>query len=98
PMVVLSPADLAREAGTYHLAEPNADVAVVLKEGKLFLDIPGQEEVTLLPVGGRRFRASAPAPDGVFVTFRPAAGSEGEMLLEDAAGGRLVLKKQAGFT
>jgi CubicO group peptidase (beta-lactamase class C family) len=75
------------EAGNYFLAEANMTMAVAAKDGKLTLSVPGQPTYTLEPVGGRRYKL-AEAPEGFYVTFRPAKDSpqETEMYLEQPQG------------
>lgn len=73
-----SPTDLQREVGNYLLAQANLTFDVALTEGKLVMTVPGQPAYTLENVGGRRYKLSAPAPPGFFVTFRPVKDKESE--------------------
>ncbi len=82
-----APAENApREVGKYTVA--NLTVEVTMKDGKLVLNVPGQPPYELANIGGRRYKfaSGAPAADGYFVTFRPAADGSGksEMFLEQA--------------
>src|SRR4051812_15194804 len=69
--------DLQREVGKYLLAEASMIFDVALKDGKLSLTVSGQPEYGLENVGGRRYKLAG-APDGFFVTFRPAKNNGAE--------------------
>ncbi|HST53255.1 MAG TPA: serine hydrolase [Pyrinomonadaceae bacterium] len=75
------------EAGNYFLSEAGMTMPVAAKDGKLTMSVPGQPTYTLEPVGGRRYKL-AEAPDGFYVTFRPAKDNpqETEMYLEQPQG------------
>jgi CubicO group peptidase (beta-lactamase class C family) len=73
-----SAGDLQREVGEYSLAGAALTIKVALTDGKLTLSVPNQPTVVLENVGGRRYKLAAPAPDGIFVTFRPAKSRENE--------------------
>jgi len=79
--------DMQREVGRYLLAEASMTVAVVMKDGKLLLMVPGQPQYELQNVGGRRYKLIG-APEGFSVTFRPVKNSdaETEMYLEQPQG------------
>lgn len=84
---------MAAEAGVYK--HPSGfQVEVRFAAGKLELLVAGQPNYPLENVGGRRYRLGSPAPDGFFVTFRPAAGDPAatEMYLQQPQG-NLVLEK-----
>src|SRR5207248_2071776 len=67
------------------------------RDDRLVLSIPGQPALPLVHVTGRRYKLASPAPDGFFITFRPAASDPKatEALLEQPQG-NVVLVKQAG--
>lgn len=81
------------EVGKYLLAEAQVNFEVSMKDGKLWLTVPGQPQYELENVGGRRYKL-ANAPDGFFVTFRPVKEREAEteMFLEQPQG-NLVLAR-----
>lgn len=62
----------AGEAGTYTLTGAPMALSVTAKNDALFLQPTGQPNLPLIPLGGRRYKIGFPAPDGFFVTFRPA--------------------------
>lgn len=80
------------EVGGYLLAEAGVTIEVSLKDGLLWMTVPGQPTYKLENVGGRRYKL-ADAP-GFFATFRPVAGKpeESEMYLEQP-NGKFTLKK-----
>ena len=87
--------DPKSEVGTYPVpGTGGAALEVVWKEGKLVLLAPGQPEIVLEPVGGRRYKFAEPAPEGFFVTFRQAdeAAAETQMFLEQPHG-NVTLKR-----
>ncbi len=87
--------DPAREVGVYPLA-PNFDLDVALKDGKLTVHPTGQPELPLKNVGGRRYTISAPAPPGIFLTFRPAKDdAKATELLFEQNGASVVAKPKA---
>lgn len=81
------------EAGTYHLAKANIDLAVEFKDDKLTIQVPGQPACALERVSGRRYRIAPPAPLNSYVTFRPTQKDPQavEMLLEQAGGSVTVV-------
>ena len=83
------------EVGKYALGALNIEVA--FKDGKLRATVPGQPEYELINVEGRRYKLGAPAPDGIFMTFRPVKGSEPntEMYLEQPHGNLTLPKAKA---
>ena len=66
------------EEGSYRMEGAPVNFTVILKDGKLSLNVPGQPSFQLENVGGRRYKLGAPAPEGFFVTFRPVKDKEGE--------------------
>ena len=80
--------DLQREVGEYSLAGAGLIIKVGLTDGKLTMSVPDQPTVVLENVGGRRYKLAAPAPEGIFVTFRPAKNRENEteLFLEQPQG------------
>jgi CubicO group peptidase (beta-lactamase class C family) len=91
-----TPVKIEDEAGNYLLAEANVTMAVAAKDGALTLSVPGQPTYTLVNVGGRRYKLGG-APDGFYVTFRPAKDSpqETEMYLEQPQGNYTLKRLKA---
>ncbi|HKC63517.1 MAG TPA: serine hydrolase domain-containing protein, partial [Pyrinomonadaceae bacterium] len=91
--------DMQREVGKYLLAEASLTFNVEMKDGKLWLTVPGQPQYELQNVGGRRYKL-ADAPDGFFVTFRPAKNNtaETEMYLEQPQGNYVLARIKADET
>ena len=89
--------DPKNEVGLYTLREAGFDVDVKLEGDKLTMTVPGQPTYPLENVGGRRYKLSAPAPDGFFATFRQAKESPEatEMYLEQPQGNYVLPKKVA---
>lgn len=85
------------EAGTYRLAQANVDFTVAFNDGRLALRVPGQPTYPLENIGGRRYKLAAPAPDGFFITFRPAKEKvgESEAYLEQPHGNFVLTKLKA---
>jgi CubicO group peptidase (beta-lactamase class C family) len=85
------------EAGTYLLKEANVNAEVVFKEGKLIFTVPGQPPYPLENVGGRRYKFGAPAPAGLFITFRPVkdAPEQTEAFLEQPQGNFVLSRVKA---
>ncbi len=85
------------EAGNYTFQD-KLTIAVTSKEGKLTAKIAGQPALPLIPVGGRKYKLSDPAPDGFFVTFRPNEKDPkiAEMFLEQPGVKIALTKKSAG--
>ncbi|HKR02917.1 MAG TPA: serine hydrolase [Pyrinomonadaceae bacterium] len=79
--------DPSREVGKYLLTEASVTFTVEMKDGKLWVSVPGQPEYQLESVGGRRYKL-ANAPEGFFVTFRPVKdkAAETEIYLEQPQG------------
>lgn len=88
--------DPAREVGKYLLAEASINFDVEMKDGKLWLTVPGQPTYELAPLGGRRYKL-ANAPAGFFVTFRPVKEKEAEteMFLEQPQGNLVLARIKA---
>lgn len=98
PEAARAPAgDISREVGKYLFAEANFNIIVEAKEGKLWLVAPGQPSYELANVGGRRYKLTG-APDGFFVTFRPAKGNEAEteVYLEQPHGNYVLQRIKEG--
>jgi CubicO group peptidase (beta-lactamase class C family) len=89
--------DMKSEVGTYNLAEAGLNVEVAMVNGKLVVTVPGQPQYTLENVGGRRYKLSAPAPDGFFVTFRSVKdkADETEIYLEQPQGNAVLSRLKA---
>jgi CubicO group peptidase (beta-lactamase class C family) len=89
--------DPKNEVGLYTLKEAGFDIDVKLEGEKLTMTVPGQPTYALENVGGRRYKLSAPAPDGFFATFRPAKEnpSATEMYLEQPHGNFVLPRKVA---
>lgn len=91
---VIPAEDLQREVGDYSLANSDLTLKIALTDGKLKLSIPNQPTVVLENVGGRRYKLGAPAPDGLFVTFRPVKERENETeLLFEQSQGSLIFSR-----
>lgn len=90
----------AAEVGTYHLDAVKLDAVIAFKDDRLTVQVPGQPEVTLENVGGRRYKVNPPAPPGIFLTFRPTKtdSKETELLFEQPGGASFVLSKQKPST
>jgi CubicO group peptidase (beta-lactamase class C family) len=88
--------DPQREVGKYLMAEAAVNFEIAMKDGKLWLTVPGQPEYALENVGGRRYKL-ANAPDGFFVTFRPVKEREAEteMFLEQPQGNLVLARVKA---
>ena len=88
--------DPAREVGKYLLAQASLNFDVEMKDGKLWLNVPGQPIYQLESVGGRRYKL-ADAPAGYFVTFRPVKekDTETEMFLEQPQGNLVLARVKA---
>ena len=80
--------DPKAEVGMYLIDGAPVSIEVTFKDDKLFVTVPGQPPYPLQNIGGRRYKLSAPAPDGFFATFRPLKDKEGqtELLLEQPQG------------
>lgn len=89
--------DLKSEVGAYTLAEAGLNVDVAMVNGKLVMTVPGQPQYTLENVSGRRYKLSAPAPEGFFVTFRPVKdkADETEIYLEQPQGNAVLSRLKA---
>jgi CubicO group peptidase (beta-lactamase class C family) len=88
--------DPSLEVGKYLLAEASINFNVEMKDGKLWLSVPGQPQYELESVGGRRYKLSN-APAGFFVTFRPVKEkeTETEMFLEQPQGNLVLARIKA---
>jgi CubicO group peptidase (beta-lactamase class C family) len=88
--------DPQTEAGKYNFAAAGFDIEIVLKDGKLVMSVPGQPEYTLERVSGRRYKLTG-APEGFFVTFRPAKDNpkETEVYLEQPQGNYVLPRAKA---
>jgi CubicO group peptidase (beta-lactamase class C family) len=88
--------DPSREVGKYLLAEASINFDVEMKDGKLWLSVPGQPTYELESLGGRRYKLSN-APAGYFVTFRPVKEKEAEteMFLEQPQGNYVLARIKA---
>lgn len=60
-----------QEVGTYHLEVAKLDFVVSVENGKLYTRPTGQPKMELLPLGDRKYKLAPPAPDKVYMTFRP---------------------------
>jgi CubicO group peptidase (beta-lactamase class C family) len=60
-----------QEVGTYHLEIAKLDFVVTHEGNKLFVKPSGQPKMELQPLGDRRYKVAPPAPDQVFMSFRP---------------------------
>ncbi|MEW6207760.1 MAG: serine hydrolase [Acidobacteriota bacterium] len=89
--------DAKSETGKYRFAEAGFDVEVIFKDGKLTMRVPGQPDYPLVNAGGRRYKLDAPAPDGFYITFRPAKERETdtEAYLEQPHGNYTLPKVKA---
>jgi len=92
--------DIARETGSYLLAEANLTFDVALKDGKLVMTVPGQPAYTLENIGGRRYKLAEPAPPGFFVTFRAVKDKpeETEVYLEQPQGNYVLTRAKPNDT
>ena len=88
--------DPSHEVGKYLLAEASMNFDVEMKDGKLWLTVPGQPTYELESMGGRRYKLSN-APAGYFVTFRPVKEkeTETEMFLEQPQGNLVLARIKA---
>lgn len=84
PVVAVSPADLAAEAGRYVGPGFSADIA--MRGEQLVAKFFQQPEYPLVPLGNRRFRFADPAPAGFFVTFRTNLAGAADAMLEQPQG------------
>jgi CubicO group peptidase (beta-lactamase class C family) len=91
-------ADPKAEVGSYRLEAANVNFEVAMKDDKLTIMVPGQPTYPLQNIGGRRYKLTAPAPDGFFATFRPVKDkpSETELFLEQPQGNLVLPKVAAG--
>jgi len=91
---VAKPGDVLpqKETGTYAFGD--LKVEITFRDGKLHADVAGQPRYELIPLGGRRYKLGAPAPDGFFMTFRPVKEkeSETELYLEQPQGNATLTK------
>ncbi len=85
-----------QEVGSYLLTQANLTLEVLMQDGKLVLKQPGVPLMTLEPIGGRRYRVSAPAPPGTEVTFRPSAEKADVPEMALLQGGSTLILKRAG--
>jgi len=88
--------DPSSEVGKYLLAEASINFDIEMKDGKLWLTVPGQPQYELENIGGRRYKLAS-APAGYFVTFRPIKGkeTETEMFLEQPQGNLVLARVKA---
>ena len=88
--------DPSSEVGKYLLAEASINFDIEMKDGKLWLTVPGQPQYELENIGGRRYKMAS-APAGYFVTFRPIKGkeTETEMFLEQPRGNLVLARVKA---
>ena len=88
--------DPSGEVGKYLLAEASINFDVEMKDGKLWLTVPGQPQYELENIGGRRYKLAS-APAGYYVTFRPIKGkeTETEMFLEQPQGNLVLARVKA---
>jgi CubicO group peptidase (beta-lactamase class C family) len=88
--------DPSNEVGKYLLAEASINFDVEMKDGKLWLSVPGQPQYQLENIGGRRYKL-ANAPAGFYVTFRPVKDKEmeTEMFLEQPQGNLVLARIKA---
>lgn len=88
-------ADAAQEVGAYTLEAAKLTIKITLDNGVLKATVPGQPVYPLKNVGGRRWQLGSPAPDGFFVTFRPAKDNlkQAEMFLEQPQGNAVLTKE-----
>jgi CubicO group peptidase (beta-lactamase class C family) len=91
--------DPSNEVGKYLLAQASINFDVEMKDGKLWLTVPGQPQYELENIGGRRYKMAS-APAGYFVTFRPIKGKEKEteMFLEQPRGNLVLARVKADAT
>jgi CubicO group peptidase (beta-lactamase class C family) len=85
-------ARIETEVGSYLLAEAGVNVEVALKDGALWMTVPGQPTYKLSHAGGRRYKIGE--LPGYFATFRAAKdkAEETELYLEQPQG-NFTLKK-----
>lgn len=90
-----APVDPSLEAGVYAFPQAGFDVKVDAADGKLSLSVPGQPTYPLEIVAGRRYKLTSPAPDGFYVTFRPAKDKpeSTELYLEQPQGNYVLQRK-----
>ncbi len=60
--------DLQKETGKYNFKDAGFDIEVQLKDGNLVAIVPGQPNLTLENIGGRRYKVKE--ADGFFATFK----------------------------
>ncbi len=89
PANVAASGEAEKEAGKYRLEEAGVDFEIVLKDGKLVANVPGQPAYLLENVGGRKYKLVG-APDGFFVTFK-----DNEMYLEQPHGNFTLPRSRA---
>ncbi len=88
--------DPAKEVGNYAAADLPVRLQVTVS-GKTLSVLPtGQPKLTLVNLGGRVYKFAPPAPDGIYLTFRPDEKdpSKTEVLLEQS-GAKIVFKQVA---
>jgi hypothetical protein len=74
------------------------DFVVTYEGGKLKVTPTGQPKLDLIPVGERRFKIAPPAPDNVFLTFRPSKDDPSRTEAElEQSGMKMLLKKPEPF-
>ena len=93
-----APATALDETGRYSSLKPSLALRVTRDDkAQYVMSVPGQPPYTLVATKGRRYKLGEPAPDGFFVTFRPAAAdkSKTELFLEQPQGNMVLTREPA---
>jgi CubicO group peptidase (beta-lactamase class C family) len=88
-------AKIENEVGDYKFEAAGFNVTVSVKDGKLWMAVPGQPTYALEPQGGRHYKLAG--MEGFAVTFRPAKDNpqETEIYLEQPQGNYTLKKVKA---
>lgn len=88
--------DPKKEVGTYASKDVPVKLTVELKDKKLRVTATGQPPLEIVNLGGRVYKFAPPAPDGIYLTFRPDSTdpSKTEVLLEQG-GAKVVFTQES---
>ena len=90
--------DPDQEVGKYRIDSIKLDLDVTHEGNKLFVKPAGQPKMELLPLGNRKYKIGAPAPDHVYMTFGPDKDDAKKTQVElEQAGMKFVAKQPAPY-
>lgn len=87
--------DPQKEVGIYGSKDIPIKLNVTIDGKKLSVTPTGQPKLALVSLGGRVYKFAPPAPDGIYLTFRPDEkdATKTEVLLEQS-GAKIVFKRE----